>query len=118
MPCFLGAQNIAVSGYVIDKGTGEVIKYASVFDSSSGIGTITNNQGYYHLLLKPEKLNLKFSSSGFEPVMQYFQLKNDTILSIQMVPDTEEKNPEKVNAASRSNHQTEKETSAQLMKTK
>jgi hypothetical protein len=80
------AQMVSVSGYVKNQTTGEVKKNVTIFESNSGIGTISNNEGYYRLLLNPGKLKLEFSSPGFSNVTSAFVMKADTTISVELVP--------------------------------
>jgi hypothetical protein len=47
LPSAVSAQLISVSGFVYNSLNGDAIKEASIFESSSGIGTITSNNVYY-----------------------------------------------------------------------
>lgn len=55
------AQYIAVTGYLTNFVTGEAIENATVFESHSDIGTISNREGFYQLILHPGELNILFS---------------------------------------------------------
>jgi hypothetical protein len=80
------AQMVSVSGYVKNQSTGDVKKNVTIFESNSGIGTISNNEGYYRLLLNPGKLKLEFSSPGFRSMTSAFVMKADTTISVELVP--------------------------------
>lgn len=80
------AQMIPVSGIVKNYVTDRAIENASIYEAFSGIGTISNSDGYYHLLLKPGKQQLNISSPGFEKYSQEFRLTGDTIISVQLIP--------------------------------
>jgi hypothetical protein len=80
------AQTIAVSGYVLSESSGNVISNASVFEAADGIGTISNNDGFYKLLLKPGEKSFKISDSGYQSFNKKFELKNDTTLTIHLKP--------------------------------
>jgi len=80
------AQMISVSGVVKNYVTDRAIENASIYEAFSGIGTISNSDGYYHLLLKPGKQHLNITSPGFEKYSQEFRLTGDTIISLQLIP--------------------------------
>ena len=80
------AQMISVSGVVKDYVSDNAIENASIYEAFSGIGTISNSNGYYHLLLKPGNQQLNISSPGFEKYSQEFRLTGDTIISVQLIP--------------------------------
>jgi hypothetical protein len=81
------AQMISVSGYVKNYVSDKAIENASIYETFSGIGTISNSNGYYHLLLKPGKQHLDVSYTGFEKYSKEFQLTGDTIISVQLIPE-------------------------------
>ena len=80
------AQMVSVSGYVKNQTTGVVKKNVTIFESNSGVGTISNNEGYYRLLLNPGELKLQFSSPGFTSVTSVFKMKADTTITVELVP--------------------------------
>src|SRR5690554_4019806 len=87
------AQLISVSGIVKNLSTGDVAQKVTVYESKSGIGTITNKQGYYRLLLHPGQREIEFSGTGFHPSKTRFELVADTVISIELVPaDTQNVN--------------------------
>lgn len=86
MPHAINAQMISVSGYVENYVSEKAIESATIYEVFSGIGTISNSSGYYHLLLKPGKQHLDISSPGFGNYSQEFHLTGDTIISVQLIP--------------------------------
>jgi hypothetical protein len=82
------AQMVSVSGYVKNHATGEARKNVTIYESNSGIGTITNNEGYYRLLLNPGELKLEFSSPGFSNITSAFIMKRDTTVTVELLPLT------------------------------
>lgn len=87
MPHAGNAQLVSVSGYVKNYVSEKAMENAAVYEAFSGIGTITNDSGYYRLLLKPGNQHLNFSSSGFEKYSREFNLAVDTIISVQLIPE-------------------------------
>ena len=47
LPTFSWAQFISVTGYVNDSKSGKALENVSVFEANSGIGTISNQKGFY-----------------------------------------------------------------------
>ncbi len=74
-PLAVVAQNATVSGTITDGRTGETLIGATVVDTRSGKGTVTNVYGHYSLTLKRDSVNLKVSYVGYEP--QFFNLRLD-----------------------------------------
>lgn len=87
MPHAINAQMISVSGYVKNYVSDKAIENATIYETFSGIGTISNSNGYYHLLLKPGNQHLDISISGFGKYSQEFHLAGDTIISVQLIPE-------------------------------
>lgn len=81
------AQLLSVSGYVKDYLTGQAVENATIYETGSGIGTISNTEGYYRLLLNRGQQNLKISSARFEQFSCSFQLSSDTIVSVTLKPE-------------------------------
>jgi hypothetical protein len=80
------AQLLSLSGYVKNFITGEPIENAAIYEASSGIGTITNSDGYYKLLLQKGEQNLKITSAGNESFKTSFTMLADTIVSVELKP--------------------------------
>ena len=85
---FTWAQFISVSGYVNNGKNGDVLKNVSVFETNSGIGTISNQNGFYRLLLEKGSINLKISNEGFQNYTTTMNLKTDTVLLVKLQPGT------------------------------
>jgi uncharacterized protein (DUF2235 family) len=86
LPQPIQGQLLSVSGYVKDHLSGQAIRNVSVYESISGIGTISNEDGYFRLLLTRGEQNLKVTSAGYTPVTSAFTLEADTILSLELKP--------------------------------
>ena len=61
------AQEVAVSGTVTDE-EGNPLEGASVYVAEISVGTTTDANGNYELLLKEGKHIIQFSYIGFSPV--------------------------------------------------
>lgn len=87
------AQLLSVSGVVRHYISGQPIENATIFEANSGIGTITNSDGAYKLLLQKGDQNLKISSPGLVDFTATFTMAKDTVVSIDLKPrDFVEKN--------------------------
>ncbi len=62
----LKSQNLTLSGVVKDASTGETLIGANVFIVNSSDGVITNNYGFYSLLLQPGKHIIGYSYIGYQ----------------------------------------------------
>ena len=61
---FIFSQNI--KGIVIDKKTKKPISNVSVFEKNSKIGTITNFNGYFCLILKNKDVQIIFEDKRYK----------------------------------------------------
>jgi hypothetical protein len=94
-PVITKAQYITISGYVTNFLTGGTVENVTVFEKSSGIGTISNQDGFYKLFLKPGKMDITFSENGFEPYSREFTVSADTAIMVQLKPEKWIKSHEK-----------------------
>ena len=72
LPLSAAGQGHTVSGTVTDAKSGETLIGATILDTRSGKGTVTNLYGHYSLTLKSDSVSLRVTYVGYEP--QYFQL--------------------------------------------
>ena len=83
LPLSVLAKKPTVSGYVTDVQTGERMIGATVMDLRSGLGTVTNVNGFYSLTLSPDSVMLQAGYVGYEPVTTpVFALNADTLLEL------------------------------------
>lgn len=78
------AQFITVSGYITEKGSGESMISASVFEQNSRKGTVTNTFGFYSLTLPAGNFDLQFSYVGYSPEFLKIEISKDTIINIEL----------------------------------
>lgn len=78
------AQEVTVSGSVSDEETGETLIGATVAAPSLGLGTTTNEYGFYSLSIprSDTAVELVFSYVGFQSQLASFLPKADTVLSL------------------------------------
>jgi hypothetical protein len=84
IPNISNAQFYSVSGYIKDSVTERGIVNVSDFEDISGIGTISNDNGYYRLILNPGQTKLIISKPGFKSFSTTFELKKDTVISANL----------------------------------
>lgn len=95
IPNYSWAQFIAVTGYVNHGQNGKALGNVSVFEANSEIGTISNQNGYYKLLLEEGSINLTISNDGFAPFSKKLDLKSDTTLIVNLQPTLNSKSRNK-----------------------
>jgi hypothetical protein len=81
----LRAQNYTVSGLVKDFETGETLLGATVYESVSGKGAISNEYGFYSLLLPEGEHELRISFIGYGDVKLTIDLRANLRKDIDMV---------------------------------
>jgi hypothetical protein len=84
---------ITISGYVKDRGTGEVLIGSSIYVPELKLGTTTNSYGYYSITLPKGSYTLKYSFVGFKglskPVTLSNSIQSDLALE-QEIPELQE----------------------------
>ena len=61
----LFAQSYTISGYVTEKGSGEKLLSATVYNSINFSGTSTNDYGFYSLTLPGDSVIINYSYIGY-----------------------------------------------------
>ncbi len=85
LPVIGSAQLLLVTGTIINEKTGESLENVNIFESLTGIGTITNISGYFSLMLKPGKAEFVITHEGYKDCMHKMDLQRDTTLIISLV---------------------------------
>ncbi|MBP5341071.1 MAG: carboxypeptidase-like regulatory domain-containing protein [Bacteroidales bacterium] len=80
----LAQRSYTVSGTVTDQRNGETLIGATVLDTRSGKGAVTNLYGHYSLTLKSDSVSLRITYVGYEPQMFDLGLNRNTELNVQM----------------------------------
>ncbi len=80
----LFAQLYTVFGYITDSTTGEKIYNALCIEKESNKWTYSNSEGFYSLSLPKGEVNLKFSHAGFLKKKLIFNLKEDTLINVDL----------------------------------
>jgi len=80
----LHAQSFTVSGYITDGKNGETMISASVYDSGTKKGAVSNSFGFYSLTLPKGNVNMVYSYVGYGAQLRAFNLTKDTVINIKM----------------------------------
>lgn len=102
------AQIVSITGYVNNGANGKALENVSIFDKNSGIGTITNQNGFYKLILDKGDVDLSISNGGFQPVLNHVKVVSDTTLVVSLQPLLSSKNRQKKNDQIHAELKTEK----------
>lgn len=87
---FLSAQKATVSGHITDSETGEVLIGAHIYDIKSGLGTASNEYGYYSISLSNNRdYNLGCSYLGYNDTILLLSISDDMVLNINLKPGIE-----------------------------
>ena len=85
LPLLAEAQMSVVSGYVIDASNGERLIGATVYESRTRKGTVTNGYGFYSLTLPfADTTELYFSYVGFEEQHKLLKINGNIKLNVAL----------------------------------
>ncbi|MDO5105234.1 TonB-dependent receptor [Capnocytophaga sp.] len=73
-----------ISGFVTEKGSKELLIGATVYFPQLKTGTVTNNYGFYSLLLVEGEHQLQCSYVGYQQFAQLINIKSDIRLDIEL----------------------------------
>ncbi len=82
----LNAQNQAVTGWVFDKLTLEVIPSAVIIDDGSKLYTESNSKGYYQLLTSNGEQKLIIAAAGYKAARIQVEVRGLTNKNVFLVP--------------------------------
>jgi hypothetical protein len=83
-----GQSNYKVSGFVRDKISGEVLIGATLIESGTSRGIITDNNGYFSMLQSiPSQLEVSYL--GYKKILINCDQKHDTLINILLAPGSE-----------------------------
>jgi len=91
LPILGEAQLVTISGKVTNSKSGDTLENVNVFELTTNIGTITNGDGFFKLALTKGVRKIKISDDGFKEFYQQIVLKNDTTLTVELVPEIQQK---------------------------
>jgi hypothetical protein len=78
------AQKQTLFGYIRDAKTGESLIGATLLINDNGIGTLSNNYGFYSIRITQGRLHLKCSFLGYESFTKEIELYSQTNLDIEL----------------------------------
>lgn len=82
-------KQFTVSGYVKESVSGESLINANIYDNISQKGAISNNYGYYCLILNKKSADLEYSYSGYNKIKKKIILTKDTVIDIFLSQNNE-----------------------------
>ncbi len=80
----LPKKKFTLSGYIVDKKTGERLIGASVYLPFKKTGTTSNNYGFFSITLEEDTIELQTSYAGYLARQQELYLHEDRSLNIEM----------------------------------
>jgi outer membrane receptor for ferrienterochelin and colicin len=78
---FIFSQNVTVSGYIEDAGSGEKIPNASLFIKNLNKGTVSNNYGFYSITIPAGQADLSVSFIGCNSINAEYNFQRDTVIN-------------------------------------
>lgn len=89
--CFLSlnffGQVSQLSGYLKDSTTGETLIGATVFESNTGSGAVSNEYGFYSFEVPQGETTIQFSYIGYQTLRETITVNGDTLFTANLVPD-------------------------------
>jgi hypothetical protein len=73
-----------ISGYVKEKGSGELLIGVNIYLKGTQTGTVSNNYGFYSLSLPEQDIELVYSYVGFQTQIKHFHLDKDTLINVRL----------------------------------
>ncbi len=80
------AKEYYCSGFLLDKRNSESIINGSIYVADLGIGTISNNYGYFSMLLPEGAHHLRFYSLGYQPKDTTININGEIVLNTKLEP--------------------------------
>ena len=80
----LAQQKFTISGYIKDADSGEELISASIFDTKSAKGTVSNTYGFFSITLPAGKVTLKGSYVGYQEFTQEIDLRKDIQIDLKL----------------------------------
>ncbi|MEM6684154.1 MAG: TonB-dependent receptor [Bacteroidota bacterium] len=78
------AQNYSISGTVKDAETGETLLVATIYDTITGKGAVSNEYGFFSLTLPKGKHTLVISYIGFTNITKQIDLQSNQTFTIEL----------------------------------
>uniref|UniRef100_UPI0032174868 TonB-dependent receptor n=1 Tax=uncultured Draconibacterium sp. TaxID=1573823 RepID=UPI0032174868 len=83
-------QSFTLNGVITDAKTGEDLTGASIAVWSTGLGTSSNNYGFYSLTLNHDNYIIVVSFIGYETIKKTVELSKNTKLNFALIPSAEQ----------------------------
>ena len=81
-------EKYTLSGYITDQDTGEPLIGASIFDSETGKGTISNIYGFYSLTIDAGDKEIVYTYVGYQSVKKIFTFEKDFKIDVDLASGT------------------------------
>jgi len=78
-------QKFTISGFVSNIASGEKLIHANIYNEFNGIGTVSNNYGFYSLTFPAGRVDLVCSYIGFSEYVSTLHLQSDTVINISLL---------------------------------
>lgn len=83
----LKAQNVTLSGYISEEGSGERLLGATIFVPDKNVGTTSNTYGFYSLTLPADTYTVHYTYLGYKPIIKKLYIGNDVKQNIELTTD-------------------------------
>jgi hypothetical protein len=80
----IGQPRHIVSGFISDSKAGERLTGATIFNTFSNNGTVSNNYGFFSLSIPAGNCNLEFRFIGYKSIIKSWEIRADTFLNIRL----------------------------------
>ena len=80
------AQYVTITGFVTNEKTEGYLENVNIYESLSTIGTLSDKNGFYQLMLPPGTIKLTATFDGFKDFSKELMIRKDTVLSIKLKP--------------------------------
>ena len=86
LPYISNGQLVTITGYITSEKDDNYLENVNIFESNSIIGTLTDKNGYYHLMLPNGNLKITASLNGYKDYSKKIVIKKDTVFSFKLKP--------------------------------
>ena len=84
VPAPASKKKVTISGYILDGKTGERLIGASLYLPRLGIGTTSNNYGFYSITFLEDSIELQATYTGYRPQLLSLNATNDHSFNIEL----------------------------------
>lgn len=95
LPLATNGQSCVIRGIITSEKGGNLLENVNVFETLSGIGTITNSKGEFRLMLNSGDSELQVLYVGYQKFTHKIKLHTDTAINIQLIPKQNYKSVQK-----------------------